>query len=215
MGLLVATNWAQTVAISRTPANRIRSMRVISSAEGPAIEIITSFPITPKIITLQDPARLVIDLPDSLLSSPKAIDFRSDQIERIRANQFQNAPPISRVVVDLAKPIGYSWDAAGNRLMIRLKSLEQKMPAPPTPEIAMVAPGSSGATVQTVSRTEGQGSSLTAGSDTAIMHLPRGGQVRVCPSTTLSVNYSKNGRDMLLAMNTALLPQRIMCWNNT
>ena len=207
VGLTAAFSSAQTTPA--TDVTRIRSVRVIAGADGPAIEIITTRPITPTITTLKGPSRLVIDLPDSLLMPRKAIDFRSDQIEGIRANQFQNAPPISRVVVDLSQPIGYSWDAAGNRLMIRLKSLEQKIapaPLPPSrPEIAMAAPGSAGATVQTVSRAEGQGSSLTAGTDTAILHLPRGGQVRVCPSTTVSVNYSKNGRDMLLAMNTGAL----------
>ena len=208
VGLLAEYSRAQTAAPSSQAANRIRSVRVITGSDGPAIEILTTRPVTPTIITLQDPSRLVIDLPDSLFMSRKAIDFRSDQIVRIRANQFQNAPPISRIVVDLAKPIGYSWDAAGNRLMIRLKALQQQIapvPAPSTPEIAIVAPGSAGATVQTIARTEGRGSSLTAGSDTAILHLPRGGQVRVCPSTTVSVNYSKNGRDMLLAMNTGAL----------
>jgi hypothetical protein len=206
VGLTAAFSQAQTPA---TEVNRIRSVRVVPGADGPAIEIITTRPVTPTITTLKGPSRLVIDLPDSLLGPRKPIDYRSDQIDGIRANQFQNTPPISRVVVDLAQPIGYSWDAAGNRLMIRLKSLEQKIapaPLPPSrPEIAMTAPGSAGATVQTVSRTEGQGSSLTAGTDTAILHLPRGGQVRVCPSTTVSVNYSKNGRDMLLAMNTGAL----------
>lgn len=205
--LTVAFSHAQTTPA--TDVNRIRSIRVISGPDGPAIEIITTRPITPTITTLKGPSRLVIDLPDSLLLPRKPIDYRSDQIEGIRANQFQNSPAISRVVVDLVQPIGYSWDAAGNRLMIRLKSLEQKIapaPLPPSrPEIAVTAPGSAGATVQTVSRTEGQGSSLTAGTDTAILHLPRGGQVRVCPSTTVSVNYSKNGRDMLLAMNTGAL----------
>src|SRR5690349_17441090 len=163
VGLTAAFSSAQT-----SPAadiNRIRSVRVIPSADGPAIEIITTRPITPTITTLKGPSRLVIDLPDSLLMWRKLIDYRSDQIEGIRANQFQNTPPISRVVVDLSQPIGYSWDAAGNRLMIRLKSLEQKIapaPLPPSrPEIALTAPGSAGATVQTVSRTEGQGSSLT------------------------------------------------------
>ena len=209
VGLFAVSSRAQTAAAPGATPTRIRSVRVITGSDGPAIEIITTRPVTPTIITLNDPARLVIDLPDSLFTSHQTIDFRSDQIVRIRANQFQNAPPISRVVVDLAKPIGYSWDAAGNRLMIRLKALEQQIaPAPPprsTPEIALVAPGSAGASVETVSRIEGRGSSLTAGSDTAIMHLPRGGQVRVCPSTTVSVNYSKNGRDMLLAMNTGAL----------
>ncbi len=204
--LTAAYSHAQTPA---TDVTRIRSVRVIPGSDGPAIEIITTRPITPTITTLKGPSRLVIDLPDSLLMPRAPIDYRSDQIQGIRANQFQNAPPISRVVVDLSQPIGYSWDAAGNRLMVRLKSLEQKIapaPLPPSqPEIAMTAPGSAGATVQTISRTEGQGSSLTSGTDTAILHLPRGGQVRVCPSTTVSVNYSKNGHDMLLAMNTGAL----------
>jgi hypothetical protein len=201
--LAVGLSIAQTTPTA--DVNKIRSLRVITSADGPAIEIITTRPVTPAITTLKNPSRLVIDLPDSLFLAHKPIDFRSDQIDGIRANQFQNSPPISRVVVDLAQPIGYSWDAAGNRLMIRLKSLGQNIapaPAPPsTPEIAMTEPGTAGASVQTVSRAEGQGSSLTSGTDTAILHLPRGGQVRVCPSTTVSVNYSKNGRDMLLAMN--------------
>ncbi len=205
-----SSGWAQTSPAKSAPIVRIRSVRVIPSADGPAIEIITTRPIIPQIITLKNPSRLVIDLPGSLLSARKGIDFRSDQIEGVRVDQFQNAPPIARVVVDLAKPIGYSWDAAGNRLMIRLKPLEQKIaPAPPLREnatdLAIVSPGGSGATVQTVARTEGQGSALTAGNDTAIMHLPRGGQVRVCPGTTVSVNYSKSGRDMLLAMNTGAL----------
>jgi len=210
--LLMAVAMTAVGGRSQTPANevtRIRSVRVISGSDGPAIEIITTRPITPTITTLKNPSRLVIDLPDSLLIPRTSIDYRSDQIQGIRANQFQNSPPISRVVVDLVQPIGYSWDAAGNRLMIRMKSLQQMIapaPSPPSqPEIAMTAPGTVGASVQAVSRNAGQGSSLTAGTDTAILHLPRGGQVRVCPSTTVSVNYSKNGRDMLLAMNTGAL----------
>jgi len=97
VGLTAAFSSAQTTPA--TDVTRIRSVRVIAGADGPAIEIITTRPITPTITTLKGPSRLVIDLPDSLLMPRKAIDFRSDQIEGIRANQFQNAPPISRVVV--------------------------------------------------------------------------------------------------------------------
>jgi hypothetical protein len=186
------------------PTARIRSVKVIPGSEGPAVEIITTRPVAPQILTLTNPSRLVIDLPQALLLSPRNIDFRSDQIDGIRVNQFQNNPPIARLVVDLAKPIGYSWDAAGNRLMIRLRPLEQKIAPEPAQQVATtlapVGQGRSGTIVQTAQGTNGA-SSLTAGSDTAIMHLPRGGEIRVCPGTTVSVNYSQNGRDMLLAMN--------------
>lgn len=196
------------------PLGLIRSVRVIPTPDGPAVEVIGTRPLTPAILTLREPARLVVDLRDTIAPTLRKVDFRSDQVSQVRVNQFQKDPPVTRIVIDLVKPVTYTWDAAGNRLMIRLYRAPEtqqnvaEMPAPPQAAgaPAAVVPVATGAgTVVQTSTQPGTNSTLTAGAETATLRLPKGGEVRVCPGTTVSVTYSKNGRDLMLGMNTGAI----------
>jgi hypothetical protein len=199
-------------SVGKPPAV-VQAIGVIVGKDGPALEIITTGPLTPAIQKLENPMRLVIDLPDStVVMKKKYVDYSSLEVAAIRVNQFQNSPPITRVVVDLLKPMNYTWDASGNRLMVRLHSAGESAAEPPTvvalshdgPSVVPVSTGSSGSVVLAGHRLT-TGSSVTAGAEAAVLNLGRGGQVRVCPGTTLSVTTSPNGRDLMLGMGTGSL----------
>src|SRR5580700_613299 len=217
-GLLIASGGAQStpklLATTDTPIF-VRSVRVLP---GPAVEILSSRPLVPAISTLDNPPRLVINLPNAdvpanLSGNSNRIDSSAQEIRRVRVNQYQNAPPVTRVVVDLVKPVGHTWDAAGNRLMVRLRSSDQVTAKPPSvpaftqgiqPAAVPLGPGSSGTVVLAGSRAAA-GSSVTAGSETSVLRLQRGGEVLVCPGTTVSVTSSQNGNTLMLGMNTGAL----------
>jgi AMIN domain len=196
---------------------------------GLTVEILSSRPLVPVISKLDNPPRLVIDLPNAdlsnadlpnadlatslLLGNNQPSGSASPEIRRIRVSQYQKAPPVTRVVLDLPKPVEHTWDAAGNRLMIRLHPADEatsKLPSVPafTQGIQAAAvplsPGSSGVVVLAGSRVAA-GSSVTAGSDTSVLRLERGGEVLVCPGTTVSVTSSQNGHALMLGMSTGAL----------
>jgi hypothetical protein len=203
-GLCVAQSLVPRIDESHAPAI-VRSVRVVPDPDGVAVEIVTTRPLNPNITLLDNPQRLVIDLTKAVLPAAKVINFRNEEVTGVRVNQFQNDPPITRVVVDLRKPIGYSWDAAGNRLMIRLRS-EHPAGAPPTGGPTRLLPASStGSSVSSLGSTPGGGSSISAGAEMAVLHLNRGGEVHVCPGTTVSVTYSQSGQDLMLGMSTGAL----------
>ena len=118
------------------PPALVRSVAMVPDPDGPAIEIVTTRPMSPDITLVENPERLVVDLNKAILPAAKVIPFHNEAITGVRVNQFQKSPPITRIVVDLKKPIGYSWDAAGNRLMIRLRSSPIQVPALTSPTAA-------------------------------------------------------------------------------
>jgi len=205
------------LAEAQSPAN-IERVRVLLNQTPPALEITCSHPVVPTIKKLDGPPRLVIDLPNAIMSVPrKRIEVHNDQISAVRLNQYQKAPPVVRIVLDLLKPSDYSSDFAGNRLTVRLSpagvSVARRPVEPPTvpsftrgvqPAVIPVSPGNSGAVILAGSRLA-SGSTVTAGSDTTVLRLGRGGEVRVCPGTTVSVTSSENGRDLMLGMSTGAL----------
>jgi hypothetical protein len=58
------------------------------------------------------------------------------------------------------------------------------------------------------------GSSVTAGESTASMRLLRGGEVRVCPRTSLALSSAPNGRDLQLGMGVGALEMHYTIGNN-
>src|SRR5450631_2626256 len=97
--------------IPKGPAAVLRSVKMISDTEGPALEIISSQAPEPAIEFLDNPHRLVIDLPNTnVLLTLRRLQVGSEQVTAVRMNQFQQSPPVARIVVDLVHPVGYSSD---------------------------------------------------------------------------------------------------------
>jgi hypothetical protein len=194
----------------------IKSLRVIQEEDGPAVEILSTKPLVPSIHAITGPDRLVIDLPNARLETPeKRINVQADEITTLRGDMFQQNPPITRVVLDLLAPRTYSWDAAGNRLVVHLgKNPSQANGSPfqpstvpsvtlgPQPVVAAVrAPGP----LVLAAKDGGSGSTVAAGADTTILSLSSGGEVHVCPGTTVSVTPSQNHHNVMLSLNTGAL----------
>ena len=204
-----------------SPASKvaaIKSFRIVQEKDGQAVEILSTRPLVPSIQAITDPDRLVIDLPNAKIDTQqKRVNVQADQISSLRADQFQQNPPIARVVVDLAAPRAFTWDAAGNRLVVHLGKSPGQALAKTSPFEPATSPTLTPAPKPVVSVVRAPGplalagdngtvaSSVTAGPDTAILRLSSGGEVHVCPGTTVSVTPSQNRHNVMFGMNTGAL----------
>jgi hypothetical protein len=224
---VTATPWARAqtnVGPSASPSAIavVKSFRIVQEKDGPAVEILSTRPLVPSIHALDNPPRLVIDLPNARLdATPKRISVQADQISTLRGDQFQVSPPVARIVLDLEAPLPYTWDAAGNRLVVHLG----KNPSAPSrsqfqaPAVPSLSPSSQQPAVATIRTSEplavaqnslASGATITAAADTAVLGLARGGEVHVCAGTTVSVTPSQTGHNVMLGMSTGAMEAHFM-----
>jgi hypothetical protein len=184
-------------------------LKLLLSDGPPAIEIITTAPVSPKISKLDGPMRLVIDLPNTNMSvARKLVPVEGQDVSAIRLELSATNPPLVHVEVDLRKPMDYTWEAAGNRLLVSLHAISAKL-APASAPIDAVDLSN----VVPVDRLA-SGASVTASSDTTVLRLRHGGDFFVCPRTTVSVTHSRNGPDMMLAIGTGALEAHVTLDNS-
>jgi hypothetical protein len=191
---------------------------MIQSPDGPVLDVLSSHPVVPTIHKLENPPRLVVDLPNTLVPADKRrVDFHNDQVKGVRINQYQSAPPVVRIVLDLAAMADYRLDGTGNRFAVHLhgsQPVSSQATAKP-PSVPTLTPAAQPVAVPLNASPNGEfslaggkvppGSSISAGSDAAVLRLGRGGEVRVCPGTTVSVTSSQNGHALMLGMSTGAL----------
>lgn len=189
----------------------VRTVQIVDGPEGPVVEIAADRALVPEIAQIDDPLRLVIDLPGSIVTVRKQrISFNREQVSTVRVDQFQNKPPVTRVVVDLRGPVTWTWHGNGTRLMVNLRSGDEAPKPASVPALAkeaepvavpVAAPGAPGLMVETGSRVAA-GSLITAAAETAVLRLARGGEVRVCPGSSITVTSSNDRRNLMLGMST-------------
>jgi len=185
------------------------------------LTVLCTKPVTPGFTRLQNPDRLVVDLPDTLVGShPPSIAVNSADVRTVRINQFRKSPPITRIVLDLTGDREYSYEPGAASFVVHLQNASAALttPAPAQQPVERPGPGegtyglglSAGtsnrapAAVVPASKTSIP-SAISAGLDTAVMHLERGGEVHVCPGTTVSVTPTVNGRSVMLGMSEGAL----------
>ncbi|HXC58242.1 MAG TPA: type IV pilus secretin PilQ [Steroidobacteraceae bacterium] len=147
-GLLVAalcTTGFGLVAVpaaraAESPANKLQSVDVQAmSGQGLQLVLTTSGPApTPLSFTIENPARISFDLPDTGLSLPqRRIDVRSGGLDSILAAEANGR---SRLVLNLERTLPYQTRVEGNRIIVTLGENARAAAAPAATVTAAAAP---------------------------------------------------------------------------
>src|SRR6185312_3909243 len=86
------------------------------------VEIRANGPLTPKVLTLESPERLVIDLPNTVPQThSRNIPVHAGDLNKVRMAQFQDQPPTTRVVLDLKAPQDFQLVSFNDKLVVKLR----------------------------------------------------------------------------------------------
>jgi AMIN domain len=93
---------------SSSADNKLQHVNVVPGTNDIQIEISSSQTVTPRVINLSSPARLVLELPETAVAtSQNKIPVGSGGVKGVRIGMDGKTPPTTSVVVDLEKALAY------------------------------------------------------------------------------------------------------------
>ncbi|MFZ0760215.1 MAG: type IV pilus secretin PilQ [Candidatus Sulfotelmatobacter sp.] len=129
--------------------NELRRVDVIRGAGEIQLEISAQGAVTPKLSTADSPARLVLDLPGTVMATGQShIMVGSAGVKGVRIGTDGKTPPTTRVVVDLERACRYELNrSADGKLMLTLYTQQDAAGSASAPEaVAASAPAAASKT---------------------------------------------------------------------
>ena len=110
----------QSAAQSAATVNRVA---LLGGNESVEVEITASQRITPQVLAVNGPERLVIDFPGAFPASTlHNLSGARGQVKGIRVGLFASNPPVTRIVVDLKAPQQYDLFPVGNTVIVKFRA---------------------------------------------------------------------------------------------
>ncbi len=122
--VLVAAAETQSTGTETIKHATVQKINVVQGDDGVTVEITARGAVTPKLSTLQSPARVVLDLPNTALAdSMGRINVAHDGVQDVRIGMDGKASPTSRIVIDLDHACQYELVPSGdNKVVLKLHS---------------------------------------------------------------------------------------------
>src|SRR6266705_2965846 len=153
LGLLAAAAETRSTGTGATKRAALQRLQVTHGEDGISIEITARGQLTPKLNTLDSPARVMLDLPNTVAATEQRhIGVDSDGVKSVRIGMDGQTPPTTRIVVDLVQACRYELvPGRGNKLVLKLHTAAEstqttaatKMSVASTPFVVKNKPTSS------------------------------------------------------------------------
>lgn len=112
---------AKPAVSTGSQANKLQHVNVVPGSDDLQIEISSSQAVTPRVSKLSSPARVLVELPDTVMASSQSkIPVGSAGVKGIRIGMDGKMPPTTSVVVDLDSALPYELapGPAGKTILI-------------------------------------------------------------------------------------------------
>ncbi len=117
---------------ARMPAPvTVRNVSVARGSNTLDVEIAATGALTPRVSRLRHPDRLVVDLINAVPVRARTLVVNSDGVKGVRMGRFQENPPVTRVVVDLAGARECSLSPEGNKVVLKIEVPQQTIAVAP------------------------------------------------------------------------------------